>query len=78
MVVSDDYINKIQSNFNSNLVRKLRFSDEEIYNSFQWDAVYDNGDFFKAGHNGQELYVSPSLDLVIAFFGTMTEDGERN
>lgn len=34
----------------------------------QWDAVWDDGDFFKAGLNTQGIYVSPARDLVIAYF----------
>ena len=34
----------------------------------QWDAVWDDGDFFKAGFNTQGIYVSPARDLVIAYF----------
>ena len=34
----------------------------------QWDAVWDDGDFFKSGMNTQGIYVSPERDLVIAYF----------
>ena len=34
----------------------------------QWDAIWDDGDFFKAGFNTQGIYVSPARDLVIAYF----------
>jgi len=34
-----------------------------------------DGDFFKGGYGGQGLYISPSRDLVIAFFGSFEEDG---
>ena len=34
----------------------------------QWDAVWDDGDFFKAGFNTQGIYVSPARDLVIAYY----------
>jgi CubicO group peptidase (beta-lactamase class C family) len=36
----------------------------------QWDAIWEDGDFFKSGLNSQGLYVSPGRDLVIAFYGT--------
>jgi hypothetical protein len=29
-----------------------------------------DGDFFKAGHCGQGLYISPGRDVVVAFFGS--------
>ncbi|MGI9263111.1 MAG: serine hydrolase, partial [Woeseiaceae bacterium] len=44
------------------------------HNSYQWDFVMDDGDFFKGGFGGQGLYISPSRDLVIAFFGTFDAD----
>ncbi len=43
------------------------------HNIYQWDAVWPDGDFFKAGFRGQGLYVSPSRDLVIAY---VSSDGE--
>ncbi|MEO9900610.1 serine hydrolase domain-containing protein [Nisaea sp.] len=36
----------------------------------QWDAVFEDGDFFKSGLNTQGIYVSPDRDLVIAYFST--------
>jgi CubicO group peptidase (beta-lactamase class C family) len=44
------------------------------HNSYQWDFVMDDGDFFKGGYGGQGLYISPSRDLVVAFFGTFDEN----
>ncbi len=46
------------------------------HNSYQWDFVMNDGDFFKGGFGGQGLYISPSRDLVIAFFGTFDADGK--
>ena len=34
----------------------------------QWDAIWDDGDFFKSGLNTQGIYVSPDRRLVIAYF----------
>ena len=39
------------------------------YPTYQWDAVWADGDFFKYGFRGQGLYISPTRDLVVAFFG---------
>ena len=44
--------------------------DPPHHNTYQWDFVMPDGDFFKAGHCGQGLYISPSQDLVVAFFGS--------
>ena len=38
----------------------------------------EDGDFFKGGYGGQGLYVSPSRDLVIAYFGTFEDGGPEN
>lgn len=47
--------------------------DAMISNSRQWDAVWPDGDFWKAGIMDQALYVSPDRDLVIAFFSVNWE-----
>lgn len=52
-----------------------RLGDKIRGNSRQWDAIFDDGDFFKGGLMGQGLYVSPSRDLVIAFFSTSMKSG---
>ena len=52
-----------------------RLNDDTIIsNSRQWDAVWPDGDFWKAGIMDQALYVSPDRDLVIAFFSVNWED----
>jgi CubicO group peptidase (beta-lactamase class C family) len=81
-VISESYLDKIQNGgrpaiFNAGREDKAREVDGEParHNSYQWDFVMDDGDFFKGGYGGQGLYISPSRDLVIAFFGTFDEDG---
>ena len=37
-----------------------------------------DGDFYKGGFGGQGLYISPTRDLVIAFFGTRQEPERAN
>ena len=47
------------------------FPDQKVIaNRYQWDAVFQDGDLFKAGIGGQGLYVSPSKDMVVAWFCT--------
>jgi CubicO group peptidase (beta-lactamase class C family) len=48
------------------------------HNSYQWDFVMPDGDFYKGGFGGQGLYISPARDLVIAFAGTMVEPRQAN
>jgi CubicO group peptidase (beta-lactamase class C family) len=45
-------------------------ADEPLYNCWQWDRVWSNGDFYKGGAGGQGLFVSPADQVVIANFGT--------
>jgi CubicO group peptidase (beta-lactamase class C family) len=40
------------------------------HNTYQWDVVFEDGDFFKGGYGGQGLYVSPARDLVVAAFSS--------
>jgi CubicO group peptidase (beta-lactamase class C family) len=52
--------------------------DPPLFNSWQWDSVWEDGDFYKAGWGGQGLHVSPARDLVVAYFGCPNRDGSRN
>jgi CubicO group peptidase (beta-lactamase class C family) len=52
--------------------------DAPLFNSWQWDWVWRNGDMYKGGWGGQGLFVSPSRDIVIAYFGTPIEFGNWN
>lgn len=49
-------------------------TERPTHAAWQSDVVFADGDFGKAGWGGQFLYVSPSRDLVIAWFGTFGED----
>lgn len=74
-IISDAHLTKIRD-VNKNLKRSKNVEDMK-YSSYQWD-VYDDGDLYKGAHGGQGLYISPSKDLVIAFFGTANTDRESN
>ncbi len=76
-IISDAHLFKIRD-VNENLKATSRQTNEIIYSSYQWGAVYEDGDFYKGAHGGQGLYVSPSRDLVIAYFGTANTDFESN
>lgn len=41
-----------------------------LANRHQWDIVFPDGDFFKAGVGGQGMYISPSADTVVVWFST--------
>ncbi|MDO1501911.1 serine hydrolase [Winogradskyella maritima] len=76
-IISEAHLANIR-NVNENLKKESRHTGETIYSSYQWSAVYEDGDFYKGAHGGQGLYISPAKDLVIAFFGTSNTDRERN
>ena len=76
-VISDRYLEKIQKGGRPEIFRamygeKSGYVDGEParHNSYQWDFVMDDGDFFKGGFAGQGLYISPSRNVVMVFFGT--------
>ena len=79
-VVSDDYLDKILNGGRPGIFNAAREKPKTVngeaprHNSYQWDFVMEDGDFFKSGFGGQGLYISPSRDLVIAFFGAFDED----
>jgi len=83
-VISDEYLHKIQyggrPEIYANGYIPNMFKDETVikHNTYQWDHVTEEGDFFKAGLGGQGLYISPKRDLVIAFFGTHDESMTSN
>jgi len=78
-LVSDTYLTKIQKGGRPEIFNvgrdeaRMIGPDPALHNSYQWDAVMPDGDFFKSGYGSQGLYVSPSRDLVIAYFGTFDE-----
>lgn len=82
--ISDAYMEKIQLSGRPELTpddlrerRSTQLGDDSFrHNSYQWDIVTSDGHFFKGGFGGQGLYVSPSQDLVVAWFGTQDERGE--
>ena len=78
-LISEAYLEKVQTGGRPEIFakagagsawNKLFADDLPSHNTYQWDFVMPDGDFFKSGHCGQGLYVSPDRDLVIAFFGS--------
>jgi CubicO group peptidase (beta-lactamase class C family) len=78
-LVSEAYLKKIQQGGRPEIFAKagagatwnaIFADDQPHHNTYQWDFVMPDGDFFKAGHDGQGLYLSPSRDVVVAFFGS--------
>lgn len=74
-VVSDAMIEKIRTAGNSKSFLKGEqgpaiagaYGETPVANAYQWDAVFADGDFYKSGHNGQGIYVSPGSDVVVVW-----------
>jgi len=47
-----------------------KFQEKKITNHYQWDAIFEDGDMYKSGFGGQGLYVSPTRDMAVVWFGT--------
>jgi CubicO group peptidase (beta-lactamase class C family) len=86
-IVSERYLNEIMHGGRPELFDKGVWGRRALtqlaparplHNSYHWDFVMPDGDFYKGGFGGQGLYISPSRDLVIAFFGTMIETRREN
>lgn len=77
-VVSDSYFAKVYEAANpeifagNNLGDRLiaGFGDVGMGASYQWDAVFPDGDIYKSGRTGQALYISPETDTVVVWFST--------
>ena len=56
--------------FTGNLGGRMiaHFANLDIRVSYQWDAVFPDGDLYKYGRGGQCLYVSPATDTVDVYF----------
>ena len=82
-VVTSSIIERIRNSRGRDFYRKGydgpvfidRLNDDTIIgNSRQWDAVWEDGDFWKSGIQSQAIYVSPDRDLVIGAFSTNSSD----
>lgn len=75
-IISDDHIDLILTKGNPKLMQNLyqkipsaNMPDDLKHNIYQWDAVYENGDFFKGGWAGQGLLINPTRDIVAVWTG---------
>jgi hypothetical protein len=77
-VVSDGYFDKVQKAAKSAVYgqdymseRLINDFDESGFGaSYQWDAVFADGDLYKSGRTGQCLYVSPETNTVIVWYSS--------
>ena len=87
-IASARYINQIHTGDRA-LFRSEGGTDQHIrkqfyegqgadFQSYHWDVIFEDGDFFKEGFGGQGLYISPTKRLVIAFFSTSKDETNNN
>ena len=74
-IIADDYLPKVyaaakQGIYAGNLGDRMisDFGDLGMGTSYQWDAVFPDGDIYKSGRGGQALYISPQTDTVVVYF----------
>ena len=77
-VVSKNYLSKVYAaskpaifpgnNMGNRIIQG--FGNIGMGESYQWDAVFPDGDLYKSGRNGQCLYVSPETDTVVVWFSS--------
>ena len=77
-IVSDRYIELIRNGGNPDLLANARSGEspgqDVKHNVYQWDVIFTNNDFYKAGWAGQGLLVNPDRDLVAVYAGYFKDD----
>ncbi|MFD2585903.1 serine hydrolase domain-containing protein [Croceitalea marina] len=87
-IASERYINQIHTGDRA-LFRSEGGTDQHLrkkyyegqgadFQSYHWDVIFEDGDFFKEGFGGQGLYISPSKRLIIAFFSAGKDETNNN
>ena len=79
-VVPEDYLESVYAAVNPDIylegfqgprmVKAFGSDDAPKGQSYQWDAIFEDGDLYKAGLGGQAIYVSPQTDTVVVYFST--------
>lgn len=83
-IISARYLNNIQHKGRPEIYAENWSPEDRLqqdaprHNTYQWDMVMHDGDFYKEGFGGQGLYISPSRNLVIAFFGSPDSTGQTH
>ncbi|WP_282038556.1 serine hydrolase domain-containing protein [Saccharicrinis aurantiacus] len=82
-IVSDAYFQKVYNNEGFTKAFEIseqgenmnkQFKGEPTHATYQWDAVFPDGDMYKAGRYGQGLYVSPKTNTVIVFVSAVHQN----
>lgn len=77
-VISDAYFDKVRDAtkpevYGEDYMSKRLihdFGESDFGASYQWDAVFEDGDLYKSGRTGQCLYVSPETNTVVVWYSS--------
>lgn len=77
-IISQNYLKKVYDAANPEIYgqdymsqRLIKdFGETNLGASYQWDAVFADGDIYKSGRTGQCLYISPETDTVVVFYSS--------
>lgn len=67
-IASARYLNQIHTGDRTLFRSKVYEGQGADFQSYHWDVIFEDGDFYKGGFGGQGLYISPSKRLIIGFF----------
>jgi CubicO group peptidase (beta-lactamase class C family) len=77
-IISDEHIELLRNGGRPHLLANTGypgFKDSGIkHNVYQWDAIYENDNFYKGGWAGQGLIVNPTSDVVAVFTSYFKDD----
>ena len=87
-IASERYINQIHTGDRA-LFRSEGGTDQHLrkhyyegqgadFQSYHWDVIFEDGDFYKEGFGGQGLYISSSKRLIIGFFSAGKDKTNNN
>ncbi|QIA64973.1 serine hydrolase [Vibrio astriarenae] len=80
-VISKDIVNTIRTSVTPDVYTVSEASgpfeafadDLPLGGSYQFDAIWEDGDMFKGGMRGQGIYISPDKDVVAVWFSNRVE-----
>ncbi|MDW4548573.1 serine hydrolase domain-containing protein [Defluviimonas sp. D31] len=74
-VVGEEYLPKVYAaakvaEFTGDMGDRMEahFGEGGMGASYQWDAVFADGDLYKSGRGGQCIYISPETDTAVVYF----------
>jgi CubicO group peptidase (beta-lactamase class C family) len=75
-IISDEHIELLRNGGRPHLLKNAgRPAGSGVkHNVYQWDAIYENDNFYKGGWAGQGLIVNPTRDVVAVFTSYYKDD----